>query len=328
MATPIDLSPLRNRARWQWPEYLCWALPLVAYFVFPDNLSLLSQMAITALFVLSLDLILGYSGIVSLGHSAFFGVGAYCAGMLALKGWNDPLLGLAAAGSVAGAFGLLTSFLVLRGADLTRLMVTLGVAMMLFEAANKASGITGGLDGLQGIEVAPLFGQFSFDFIGKTAFFYSFGVLFLLFWLARRLVNSPFGLSLRGIKLNPGRMPALGAPVNRRLITIYTISAAYAGVAGALLCQTTQFVSVDVFAFNRSAEILLILVLGGSGSLYGALIGTVVFMTAHHLLSDLNPQYWQFWLGAALILTVLFARDGLIGLLRSLSQRFGFAKGR
>lgn len=327
MSTSIDLQPLRDQSRWQWPEYAFWALPVAAYFIFPENLSLLSQITITAIFVLSLDLILGYSGIVSLGHAAFFGLGAYIAGMLGQQGWGDPLLGLAVAGGAAALLGLATSFLVLRGADLTRLMVTLGVAMMLFEAANKLSWLTGGLDGLQGIEIKPLLGAYAFDFMSKTAYWYSLAVLFVLFWLARRLVNSPYGLSLKGIKLNVGRMPALGAPVNRRLIGIYTISAAYAGIAGALLCQTTQFVSVDVFAFNRSAEILLILVLGGSGCLYGALLGTIVFMTVHHFLSDLNPQYWQFWLGAALILTVLFARDGLMGLMRGLAARFAKPRG-
>lgn len=328
MQTSIDLNPLRHQSRWAVPEYLFWAALVLAYFVFPENLSLLSQIAITALFVLSLDLILGYSGIVSLGHAAFFGLGAYAAGMLAQHGWGDPLLGLAVSGLLAAALGLVTSFLVLRGADLTRLMVTLGVAMMLFEAANKLSSLTGGLDGLQGIEVKPVFGLYSFDFLGKTAYWYSLAVLFVLFWLARRLVNSPYGLSLKGIKQNVGRMPALGAPVNRRLIGIYTISAAYAGIAGALLCQTTQFVSVDVFAFNRSAEILLILVLGGSGCLYGAVLGTIVFMTVHHFLSDLNPQYWQFWMGAALILTVLFARDGLMGLLRGWAAKFVQTRGK
>ncbi len=319
--TPVklDLSPLRRAAAWHWAEYAFWLLPLVAYFVFPKNLALLSQIAITALFCLSLDLILGYAGIVSLGHAAFFGLGAYAAGLMAKYGWGDPLLGLAGAALAAAAAGFLTSFLVLRGADLTRLMVTLGVSMMLYEAANKLTDFTGGVDGLQGVDIQPVLGMFSFDLYGKTAYWYSVAVLFLMFWVARRLVHSPFGLSLRGIRQNVGRMPAIGAPVNARLVAAYTIGAAYAGVAGALLTQTTQFVSLDVMAFSRSAELLLILVLGGTGSLYGALIGTMVFMAAHHFLSDINPQYWQFWLGAALVLIVLFARDGIMGLLRKLS---------
>lgn len=309
----LDLAPLRRADHWRPAELAFWLLPVVAYFIFPENLVLLTQIAITALFCLSLDLILGYAGIVSLGHAAFFGLGAYGAGLLAAHGYGDPLLGLALAALVSALVGYVTSFLVLRGADLTRLMVTLGVAMMLYEVANKLTDITGGVDGLQGIQMSPLFGRFSFDLYGKTAYWYAIGVLFLLFWGARKLVYSPFGLSLKGLRLNVGRMPAIGAPVNGRLSAVYTLGAAYAGIAGALLAQTTQFVALDVLAFNRSAELMLILVLGGSGHLYGALIGTVVFMTAHHLLSDVNPEYWQFWLGALLVVIVLFARDGVMG---------------
>jgi branched-chain amino acid transport system permease protein len=317
----FDAGPLRRASRWRATEVAFWLLPVVAYFMFPDDLALLSQIAITALFVLSLDLILGYAGIVSLGHAAFFGIGAYAAGLLAKYGWGDPTMGLLAAGVLAAGLGFITSFLVLRGADLTRLMVTLGVALMLYEAANKLTSITGGLDGLQGVEVTPLFGRFAFDMVGKTAYVYCVVVLFVLFWIARRIVHSPFGLSLQGIRQNVSRMPALGTPVNARLVAIYTLGAAYAGIAGALLTQTTQFVSIDVLSFSRSAELLLILVLGGTGSLYGALLGAVVFMTVHHLLSDLNPQYWQFWLGLVLIGVVLFARDGIVGALRRISRR-------
>ena len=328
----FDAAPLRNAsrpaARWRKSEYVFWLLPIAAYFVFPSDLALLSQIAITALFAISLDLILGYAGIVSLGHAAFFGTGAYAAGLLAKGGFGDPLLGLVAAAGVAGLLGFVTSFLMLRGADLTRLMVTLGVALMLFEAANKLTPITGGLDGLQGIEVKPLLGLFRFDMIGRTAYIYCVVVLFVFFWIARRIVHSPFGVSLQGIRLNAFRMPALGTPVNARLIAVYTLGAAFAGVAGALLTQTTQFVSIDVLSFPRSAELLLILVLGGTGSLYGAMLGAVVFMTVHHLLAGLNPQYWQFWLGLVLIFVVLFARDGIMGALRRLARRFNIEPGQ
>ena len=314
----IDLSPLQKASAWKPAEVVFWLLRVIAFFLFPKSLALLSQIAITALFALSLDLILGYAGIISLGHAAFFGLGAYAAGLLAKYGWGDPLLGLAGAAVLATAAGFISSFLVLRGSDLTRLMVTLGVSMMLYEAANKATDFTGGVDGLQGVEMKPLLGEFTFDLYGKTAYWYSLIVLFLMFWLARRLVQSPFGHSLRGIKQNVKRMPAIGTPVHGRLVAVYTIGAGYAGVAGALLTQTTQFVSLDVMSFSRSAELLLILVLGGTGSLYGALIGTAVFMAAQHYLSGINPQYWQFWLGAALVLIVLFARDGIMGFLNRL----------
>ena len=320
-AASPDLLPLQRAAAWRIPEYIFWLIPIIAYFLFPKSLSLLSQIAITALFALSLDLILGYAGIVSLGHAAFFGLGAYAAGLLAKYGYSDPLVGLALSALIAAGAGFITSFLVLRGADMTRLMVTLGVAMMLFEAANKLTEFTGGVDGLQGIEMQKVLGLFAFDLYGKTAYWYSVVILFLLFWLARRIVHSPFGMSLRGIKQNAGRMPAIGAPVHGRLVAVYTLGAAYAGVAGALLTQTTQFVSLDVLSFTRSAELMLLLVLGGTGRLYGALIGAVVFMAAHHFLSGINPQYWQFWLGAVLVLVVLFARDGILGLAERLTTR-------
>jgi branched-chain amino acid transport system permease protein len=314
----VDLAPLRNASRWAWPEYVFWLLPIVGFFAFSDSRLFVSQIAITGLFALSLDLILGYAGIISLGHAAFFGIGAYTAGLLAKHVTGDPLIGLFAAMAFSALAGYVSSFLVLRGSDLTRLMVTLGVSLMLFEAANKLTKYTGGVDGLQGVEVKPILGLFPFDLYGNTAYVYSFVVLFVLFWIARRLVHSPFGASLTGIRLNATRMPALGTPVHRRLIAIYTIGAAYAGAAGALLAQSTQFVSIDVFSFPRSAELMLILVLGGTGGLYGALLGTVVFMVAHHFLSGVNPQYWQFWLGLLLILVVLFGREGILGLLRRL----------
>jgi branched-chain amino acid transport system permease protein len=326
-SSTIDMTVVQRADRWRPAELVFWLLPVLGYFLFPDNLVLLTQIAITGLFCMSLDLILGYAGIVSLGHAAFFGMGAYAAGLLASHGWGEPLSGLLVAALVSAALGFVTSLLVLRGADLTRLMVTLGVAMMLFEVANKLTAITGGVDGLQGIEMQPLLGQFRFDMVGKTAYWYAVLVLFFMFWSARKLVHSPFGLSLKGIRLNVARMPALGAPVNARLAAVYTIGAAYAGVAGALMAQTTQFVALDVLSFNRSAELLLILVLGGSGSLYGAIIGTMVFMSAHHVLSDMNPEYWQFWLGALLLMIVLFARDGVMGGLRKAAARIPLLSG-
>jgi branched-chain amino acid transport system permease protein len=319
--TVFDPLALRRAARWRAAETLFWALPVLAYFAFPDDLALLSQIAITALLAISLDLILGFAGIISLGQAAFFGIGAYVAALLAQHGWGDPLLGLAAAAALSALAGWLTSFLVLRGSDLTRLLVTLGIGLMLFVAANQMTTITGGLDGLQGLPIGALLGHFSFGLYGRAAYVYSVVVLFALFWVARRLMHSPFGLSLRALRLNPQRMPALGVAVHARLIAIYTLGALYAGVAGALLTQTTQFVSVDVFSFTRSAELLLMLVFGGAATLYGAMLGAIVFMLVHSVLSGMNPQYWQFWMGLALIAVVLFARGGLMGGLRALVQR-------
>ncbi|HUL94672.1 MAG TPA: branched-chain amino acid ABC transporter permease [Usitatibacter sp.] len=302
-------------------EIAFWLLPVAAFFALPGYLVLGSQILIAALFAMSLDLVLGYAGIVSLGHAAFFGIGAYTAGLLSVHGWGEPLTGLAAAAAIAGIAGLASSALIVRGADLTRLMVTLGVGLLLYEAANRAAGLTGGVDGLSGVATWKLLGIFPFDMQGRTAYAYSLAVLLLAYALLRRVTASPFGLSLRGIRENRERMPALGAPVARRLVAAYTLGAALAGVAGALLAQTTQFVGLDTLAFNRSAELLIMLVLGGTGRLYGGIVGAAVFMIAQDYLSGINPVYWQFWLGLLLVAFVFFARGGILGALEALATR-------
>jgi branched-chain amino acid transport system permease protein len=303
------------------PEALSWAAWLGAYFAFPEYLGLLSGIAVAALFTLSLDLLVGYAGVVTLGHAAFFGVGAYAAGLLALHGWGEPLSGLVVAALTAALLGLVTAPLVLRGGALAGLMVTLGLGLLLFEAANKAHWLTGGVDGLPSFELWPVLGLWRFDLFGRTAYLYSLAMLFVLFLLARLIVASPFGLALRAIRGNARRAPALGVPVRRRRVAAYVRAAAYAGVAGALLAQTTQFVSLDALGFQRSAEGLLMLVLGGLGCLYGALLGAVAFTLAHHVLSEMTPQFWQFWIGAALVVLAILGHGGLMGLLRAAAAR-------
>jgi branched-chain amino acid transport system permease protein len=307
--------------RWGAGEIVFWLVPLAAFFLLPDYRVLGSQILIAGLFALSLDLILGYAGIVSLGHAAFFGIGAYTAGLLAVHGWGEPLSGLLAAAVSASAVGFLVSLLVVRGSDLTRLMVTLGIGLMLWEVANKAAPITGGVDGLSGVTMGKLFGVWSFDIGGRTAFLYSLAVLGVMFVLARRIVRSPLGLSLRGIREGGKRMPAIGAPVGKRLRTIFTVGAGMAGVAGALLAQTTQFVGIDTLGFPRSGEVLVMLVLGGAGRLYGGLIGAALFMIAQDYLAGLSPVYWQLGLGVLLIGVVLFARGGILGGVAALRAR-------
>lgn len=310
-----------TRNAWTPAEIAFWLVPVVAFFLLPGYLVLGSQILIVSLFALSLDLILGYAGIVSLGHAAFFGLGAYTAGLLAARGWGEPFSGLLAGGAIAAAVGFAVSFLVVRGEDLARLMVTLGIGLLLFEAANKAAFLTGGVDGLSGVVMDKIFGVFAFDIGGKTAYLYSLAILFVLFVFLKRLTSSPFGLTLRGIRENAARMPAIGAPVRRRLVTAYTVGAAIAGIAGALLAQTTQFVGLDTLGFNRSAELVIMLVLGGTGRLYGAIVGAAVFMIAQDYLSGVNPVYWQFWLGLLLVAFVFFARGGILGAVDAIAGR-------
>ncbi|MCQ8781535.1 branched-chain amino acid ABC transporter permease [Mangrovibrevibacter kandeliae] len=290
-------------------EIAIWIVAVGAFFVVPDRALLLNEIAILGLFAMSLDLVLGYAGIVSLGHAAFFGAGAYVAGMLAVNGYATPLPGLLAAGLAAALIGFLSSFLILRGSDLTRLMITLGVALILLEIANRFDDWTGGADGLYGVAMDPVLGLFEFDLYGHTAYFYSLSVLFLCVLVARLVIASPFGLSLRAIRGNRLRAAHLGIGTSRHLVAVYTLSAFMAGLAGALNAQTTQFVSLEVLDFHRSADVLLMLVLGGTGYLYGGLIGAVVFKVLQTLISDLTPQYWQFWIGLLLVVLVLVGRD-------------------
>jgi branched-chain amino acid transport system permease protein len=309
--TDVSSSALQH-ARWRGSEIAFWILVLACGFLFPSRYLIMTEILRLALFALSLDLILGYAGIVSLGHAAFFGIGAYSAGLLALHGIiSEPVIALLVAGLVATAVGFLTSFLVIRGVDLTRLMVTLGIALLLEALAERFSNISGGSDGLQGIEMQPILGLFAFDMFGKVGFFYSLAVLFVLFLLARRMMHSPFGLSLRAIRNNPLRAAAIGVPVNRRLIAVYTLAAFYAGISGALFTQTTALASLDVFSFERSADLMLVLVIGGAGYLYGGLIGAVVFKMLQEFFSGLTPQYWQFWIGLVLVVIVLIGRQRL-----------------
>jgi branched-chain amino acid transport system permease protein len=314
-------AALAGARRWRLAEALFWAAALAAFFLLPRQLLILNEIAILALFALSLDLILGYAGIVSLGHTAFLGLGAYGAGLLAIHVSADPLVGLVFAIAISGLIGFVASPLVLKGNDLTRLMVTLGLAMLLHELANSLGKITGGADGLQGIMMKPLFGRFDFDLFGRTAYLYSLGVLFVLFLVARRIVNSPFGLSLRAIRDNPLRAASSGVPTQRRLAVLYALSGAYAGAAGALLAQTTQFVSLDVLAFHRSADVMLVLLIGGAGYLYGGIIGAIVFKLLQDWIAALTPQYWQFWIGLVLVVFVLGGREAIHGGVRALVAR-------
>ena len=312
--TPAQRS-LRWYARWRWWELALFAALPLSWLLLPTHSLLLNEIAIVALFAVSLDLILGYAGIVSLGHAAFFGFGAYAAALFAKDAMPDPLVGLAVAIAASAVLGAATSVLILRGTDLTRLMVTLGVASILYELANKLDWLTGGADGLQGVVMGPLvtpFGRFDFDLAGRVAYAYSLVVLAASLFVARRLVHSPFGISLQALRDNRLRAESIGLSVRLRLVAVYTIAAAIAGAAGALLAQTSGFASLDVFDFHRSAEVLLVLVIGGTGYLYGGIFGAIVFKLLHDLISALTPQYWNFWLGLFLVVLVLVGRDRFV----------------
>jgi branched-chain amino acid transport system permease protein len=315
MRTAADaaVSYLETQIRWRPAEIAFWLATLLPFLLAPDYLVLASHIAITALFAVSLDLILGYAGMISLGHAAYFGFGSYTAGLIAKWGWGEPLSGLLIAGAAAGLLGYLTSFIVAPFKHLALIMITLGLGLLLAEAANSASWLTGGADGLQGVRMWKLLGLFPFDLYGYAAYTYSLIVLFLAFALARRLTNSPFGLALRGIRENAIRMPAIGARSGSHIRKIYTIAAVLAGIAGALLAQTTETVSLDTLSFQRSADVLVVLILGGAGRLYGGIVGAITYGVARDQFAGINPQYWYFWIGILLIAVVTFLPNGLLG---------------
>jgi branched-chain amino acid transport system permease protein len=305
-------------------EALPWLLALAGYFAFPDYLGFGTELLVAILFALSLDLALGYAGIITLGHAAFFGTGAYTVGMLAHHGiWTEPISGLLLAAGAAGLIGLASGLVLLRTSGLTLLMLTLCTMALLEEAANMAHDYTGGFDGLASLPIAPLLGWFEFDpLYSTTQYLYALTILFLCFVVVRTLIYSPFGESLTGIRENMLRMHALGSPVRRRLVTAYSISAALAGIAGGVWAQTSAYVNLSAFGLDRAAAVLIMLILGGYGRLYGAFIGAAVYMMLSHFLARIYPTAWQLELGLLLIVIALFARNGILGIAEALLQRY------
>lgn len=289
-----------------------WRAPLVvlalgaaACALLPDQLGLMTRIFITALLVLSLDLVVGVAGLATLGHAALFGAGAYAAGIFALRLHPDPLIGLLVGVGAGAALALLSGTFLLRYQGFTFLMLTVAVSQILLSLAQKARAWTGGDDGLSGFVMAPLLGRFEFDLEGRVAAFYALAVLVVLFYVARRLVDSPFGVAVRGIHENRARMAALGTPVFSRLLVLYTAAGAIAGAAGALSAQTNAVVGMDSLSFALSAEVLVMLILGGAGRLTGAIVGAAVFTLLHHTAASINPYHWLFVVGALLMLVVL-----------------------
>jgi branched-chain amino acid transport system permease protein len=305
-------TSLLRAARWQPLELVFWVLAFASPWLLAQHALIINEIAIVALFAVSLDLVLGYTGIVSLGHAAFLGFGAYSAALFAKHIHPDPLLGLVVGMAAATLLGAVCSLSIMRGSDLTRLMVTLGTALILLELANKFSDLTGGADGLQGVIMGPLLGQFEFDLMGQTSAWYSLAVLLVLFVLARRLVHAPLGATLKAVRDNRLRAMAIGIPVTARLAVVYTVAAGIAGAAGALMAQTTGFASLDVFAVDRSADVMLMLAIGGVGWLYGGIAGAVAFKLMYDVIANITPQYWTFWMGLFLVVLVLVGRERLI----------------
>ena len=304
----------------RWWEPVPWVVALAFYFAFPNYLGFGTELLIWILFALSLDLALGYAGIITLGHAAFFGAGAYTVGLLAYHGiWDEPISSLVLAAIAAAVVGLVSGLVLLRTKGLTLLMLTLCFMALLEESANMGHVVTGGFDGLPSLPIQPLLGKFEFNpLYSNTQYLYALAVLFVCFVFVRMLVYSSFGQTLTGIRENMLRMHAVGSPVRRRLVTCYTISAALAGIAGGLWAQANAYVNLGALGLDRAATVLIILVLGGYGRLYGAFVGAVAYIVLEHFLSKIYPTAWQLGLGLLLVTIALFARNGILGIWQGL----------
>ena len=317
------LEFMGRRHRFHLGEALPWILMIAVYFLFPDRVTFGTQVLIAIMFTLSLDLILGYAGIVTLGHAAFFGIGAYTVALLSARlHWGEPISALVAGALLAAVAGFISGWFLLRYRGLTLLMLTLATAILVQELGNYRSDITGGYDGVPGMEIWPLLGLFENDLFGRTYYIYVAVLLLLILYVIRRIVYSPFGQALTGIRENVRRMHAIGSPVHRRLVASYTLAAAIAGAAGALFAQSTAYATLGVFDFDNSAKVMVMLILGGAGRLYGAFVGAPIYMILEDNLAKLSPAFWQFGIGLLLVLTVLFARRGLLGIAEDASRYF------
>lgn len=302
------------------------ALGAVGYFLFPDDLAFLTRLIGIAFLVLSLDLVTGYCGIATLGHAALFGTAAYAAGVACVRGVTDPLA-LLGVGILAGTvMGLISGALIARFRGLPQLVLSIAVGQLVAALANKLQWLTGGSDGLSGIEPGKVLGIYSFDMYSRTAYLFSLAVLIIVFVALPRFVRSPFGLMCRAIKDDDLRAKMIGVAVYPRLVIMYGVSGAVAGVGGALTAMSTGVVGLDGVAFERSAEVLVMLVLGGAGHLWGALAGAVLFQIFEHIVAAANPFHWMTLVGLLLILIVVFAPKGLIAPVLSLIARV--SKGR
>lgn len=319
--TPIPRDSILSRHEWRGGELLWVLAALACYFLFPQYLALGTTVLIMVILVLSFDLLLGFAGVLSLGHAVFFGLGAFTSGWLALAGWNEPVSVVLVAALASAVLAALIGPFLLRLTGLPLMMVTLALGVLVFEAAHKATTITGGDDGLAGIQFAPILGVFEWGLGGATAYLYVLVWLSVIFVLLKRVVASPFGVMLQGLRENAARMRLIGNGVLPHLTLAYVISAAVAGMAGALFTQANAFVGLGVLAVDTSVDVLVMLVLGGLGGLHGALIGAPVYMLLKHFSSQWNPFYWMLIIGVLLIVVVLMGRGGLLGMLTSLMRR-------
>jgi branched-chain amino acid transport system permease protein len=275
-------------------------------------LSLFTRVVILAMAATSLNLILGYGGMVSFGHAVYLGVGGYAIGILAHEGVYSGYLQWPVAIAVSAAISLAIGLLSLRTRGVYFIMITLAFAQMIYYVA-IALDRYGGDDGLT-IYRRSQFGSW-LDFSNKTLFYYvCVACLLGTVYLVYRLVNSRFGLVIQGARSNDRRMRAIGFPTFHSKLVCFVIAGTICGVAGALLANHTDFISPAMMHWTRSGDLIVMVVLGGMGSIFGPLIGAFVFLALEELLSTIT-EYWQILLGPLLLIVVLYARGGIDGIL-------------
>lgn len=320
-----DLSPARRRGLAGSGQaiaalviFLALALlPVLAYAVNdPFILVTAVRAMILAIAALSLDLILGYGAMVSFGHAAFIGIGAYAVAILASHGITDFAVQLPVAIAASALFALVTGAISLRTKGVYFIMITLAFGQMAYFFMVSLSAY-GGDDGISLDARSTLFGTQLFA--DNLAFFYTvLGLLVALFLLARRIIASRFGRVLTGIRENPVRMQAIGFSPFRYQLTAYVIAGAMAGVAGALLANQAEFVSPAYMTWQRSGELIVMVVIGGMGTLVGGVAGAAAFILLEEWLAHFS-EHWQLWFGVLVVLIVIFTRGGLVGLVRRMS---------
>ncbi|MFC5393223.1 branched-chain amino acid ABC transporter permease [Bosea vestrisii] len=323
-AEVTSVAPPRERAKVLLPAILFLLLalaPLAVSIGMPAGwLALLTRALIFAIAALSLDLILGVGGLVSFGHAAFLGIGAYVTGIMITEGRSEALVILPVILAVCALFGAITGAVCLRTRGVAFIMITLAFGQMVYFLAQALSAY-GGDDGLTLYEKSTVLG-FN-PFANRTSFYYS--VLIALagaYLLVRGLVASRFGRVLRAARENPTRVSVTGFDVTRVRLVAYVISGMLAGLSGFFLANHTEFVSPAFMSWQRSGELIFMAVLGGVGSLHGAIIGAIAYLIAEEALSHLT-EHWRVIFGPMIILFVLFTRGGIVGMLRKLGPRHG-----
>jgi branched-chain amino acid transport system permease protein len=288
-------------------------------------LTLFTRIIILALAAVSLNLIMGYGGMMSFGHAAYLGIGGYAVGILAYEGIGSGFVQWPVAIAVSALFALVIGALSLRTRGVYFIMITLAFAQMAYYVASGLSRY-GGDDGLTIYSRSQFAGLINLS--NRTQFYYLCLALLLGgTYLVFRIVNSRFGMVIQGARSNEQRMQAIGFPVYRYRLACFVIAGTMCGLAGALLANQTSFVSPSIMYWTRSGDLMVMVILGGMGSLFGPILGAIVLLVLEEALSRLT-EHWQIILGPLLLLIVLFARGGIDGLLKKVHLGSRFAADR